>query len=83
MDTLHSVSLRCKSKILALPIALAKPHSDSALIVKYCLFELIHIVVVKRQEMVSRVDTNNWKHFPDNTLGTSGAQEIVISTQVG
>ena len=34
------------------------------MIVNYCLFELIYIVLVKRQEMVSRVDANNCKHFP-------------------
>ena len=41
------------------------PNSDVALNVNYCLFVFIYIVVVKRQEMVSRVDTNNCKQFPE------------------
>ena len=64
MDTPDSTSLRCKSKILTLPIALDHMHSDSALIVNYCLYVLIYIAPVKRQEMVSQVDANNCKHFP-------------------
>ena len=63
MDTLDSVSLRCKSKIY--PSHRSRPYSDSTLIVNSCLFLLIYIVVVKRQEMVIWVDNNNCKHFPE------------------
>ena len=82
MDTLDSVGLICKSKILTSSIR-SRLHSDSTLIVNYCLFVLIYIVVVRRQEMASWVDNNNYKHFPkvENTLGPSGAQETAISTQ--
>ena len=32
---------------------------------KNCLFVLIYIVVVEKQKMISGVDTNNCKHFPE------------------
>ena len=64
MDTLDSESLRCRSEILIYSSHPSRPHSDSAVIVNYCLFVLIYIELVKRQEMIIQVDANNCKHFP-------------------